>query len=303
VLTLITKCTEYCNANCVYCAVRDKEDKRDRMSIDVLRSLLERVAEYLRADPQRRVNITWHGGEPMLMGADFYRAVRLLHREILGWDAPRLRHSMQSNLTLLTPELAGVLREMGLVSIGSSYDYTPGLRGLAPHRDHLEYERRFFEGVELLHRNGISTGIIFVVTSRTVDAPVETLVYMCNLLGKRYRGHIRLNPLYREGEASKDMNADLAISPEQFGHFLGRAFKYWLPRRNLLPGVAPFGALARAVEGDVGQLSCEEAGRCGNTHLAIGPRGEVWQCGRAMDNASLQFGRWTSRSRRSSGTR
>lgn len=289
-LTLIVKATEYCNSNCVYCAVRDKESKQEKMSIDVLRKLFERIGEYLAADAERRVNITWHGGEPALMGVEFYTAVELLQQEILGLDAPRLRHTMQSNLTLLTDELVKVLKRLGVTSVGTSFEYLPGIRGLGPERDSDLYAEQFFRGFEVLRRHDLGAGAIFVVTSRTVHAPVEAMIILGNLFGKRYRGHFRINPLYLEGEASKAMNRDLAITAEQFGHFLGKAYLHWYPRRSVLTNVAPFATLRAAVDGEPVHQSCEEAGVCGNTHLSVSASGEVYQCGRAMDNLALHYG-------------
>ena len=289
-LTIIVKATEYCNSNCVYCAVRDKDSKRERMSLDTLRIFLERIREYLVADRARRVNLTWHGGEPALMGADFYAAVYALAQEVLGEEAPRLTHSMQSNLTLITDAIACELVRLGVSSVGTSYDYTAGIRGFGPDRDSDAYARDFFRGLEVLRRHGIGAGAIFVVTSHTVDRPVETMQFLSNLLGKAYRGHYRLNPLYREGEASRDAQADLFVTPEQFGHFLGRAYEYWAPRRQLLQNVAPFQAIYLAVHGESARLSCEETGVCGSTHLAVSASGECFQCGRAMDNGALHYG-------------
>jgi uncharacterized protein len=289
-LTLIVKATEYCNANCVYCAVRDKEQKKERMSMEMLRLLIERCREYLERDPSRRVTTTWHGGEPALMGTDFYRAVRELQGELLGDDAPRLGHAMQSNITLMDDEIVRSLKALGIQSVGTSYDPTPGIRGLGPTCDSAAYTREFFRGLEVLHRNQMGAGVIFVVTSLVVDRPVESMIFLGNLLGNRFRGHFRLNPLYLEGEASKDVNRGLGITPEQFGHFMGKAYEYWVPRRHLLSQVAPFSGLFRAVCGEPGMLSCEEAGVCGNTHLSISAVGEVFQCGRAMDNGALHYG-------------
>lgn len=289
-LTLIVKATEYCNASCIYCAVRDKETKKIKMGVPLLRTMMERIRDYLQVSPERRVHVTWHGGEPALMGAEYYAAVRALQQEVLGGAAGRLGHGMQTNLTLMTEEIADELVGLGVKSVGTSFDWMPGIRGVGPERDSAAYERQFLAGFEVLRSRGIAAGAIFVVTSRTVDKPIETMIFLGNLQGNALRGHFRINSLYREGEASKDMAADLAITPEQFGHFLGKAYQWWYPRRRSLIHVAPFAAVRAAVEGEPASLSCEEVGVCGNTHLSISPSGEIFQCGRAMDNDVLRFG-------------
>ena len=288
-LTIIFKATECCNASCVYCSVGDKSSKPERMSLELARVFWRRVAEYLRADTKRVVNVTWHGGEPTLMGADFFNATRHIIKEELGSDVSRLSHGMQSNLTLLDDELIEELRLLGLQSVGTSYEYAEGLRGLGPRTDWKEYNRRFFEGLARLRRHGMGVGAIYVVTARTVDRPEQTMIFLQNLLGKAGFGQFRINALYHEGEATLSANAELAVTPEQFGNFLGRAFVHWYPRRQLLSGVAPFQGIYLALTGNSRWLSCEEAGQCGTTHVAVSPTGEIYQCGRSVDNGSFRY--------------
>jgi len=288
VITLIVKPTEFCNADCTYCSVAEKADKKSRMTLDTLQTLMERIAEYLSVDSFRRVGITWHGGEPALMGVEFFRAAGILQKEVLGVNADRLQHSIQSNLTVMSEDLANAYADLGIRSVGSSYDMSPGVRTIGKHNSD-NYNRKFFRGLEIIHRHGIGTGIIFVVTSRVIERPVETMIFLTNLLGKRHRGHFRLNPMYMEGEALLQEHS-LSITSEQYGHFLGKAYQYWYPRRHVLSGIAPFSGLAQIVDGIPTNMSCEEVGSCGDTHLAVAPNGDLYQCGRAMDNDILKYG-------------
>jgi uncharacterized protein len=269
--------------------VSEKDVKKQRMTLATLEKLMERIAEYLAVDSHRRVGITWHGGEPALMGIDFFRAAGILQKEMLGPAASRLQHSIQSNLTVMSEELAQCYVDLGIKSVGSSYDMSPGVRTIGDNHDSDVYNRKFFRGLEIIHRHGIGTGIIFVVTSHVVQRPVETIIFLTNLLGKRYRGHFRLNPMYMEGEALLREHT-LSITAEQYGHFLGKAYQYWYPRRHILCGIAPFSGLSQIVEGIPTQMSCEELGSCGDTHLSVAPNGDIYQCGRAMDNGILRYG-------------
>ena len=81
------------------------------------------------------LEITFHGGEPLVPGIDFYRMALPLLRD--GLSPRPVRFAMQSNLWLLTDELAELLREHD-VSIGTSLDgpeainwiLWPAIRGL-----------------------------------------------------------------------------------------------------------------------------------------------------------------------------
>jgi uncharacterized protein len=281
------KATENCNANCVYCSVADKHMKRSMMSFEVVASLLDRVREYLARDARRRVTLTWHGGEPALLGATFFHGVNALCGEILGSRRTALRHLVQSNITLVDDELAHAWKSLGIHGVGSSYEYHPKIRGLGVSVDAAAYQAQFFRGLQILDRFGMDVGVIYVVTRASVHEPERCMVLLSNLLGKSRRGHFRLNPLYSEGEAARGSAVSLSVTPSEFGHFLGRAYRYWYPRRWLLRGVGPFNALCAHLESGTASLGCELSGQCGWDHLGVGVTGEIFQCGRALDNQVL----------------
>jgi len=289
-LTLIVKATEHCNANCMYCSVGDKETKKNRMDDEVLRLLFARIKTYLKKKPDDDVTITWHGGEPLLMGADFYRTAHRLQGDMLGNDAYRVEHAFQTNLTLFTEEFAEVFRILGVTSVGSSFECHEGLRRLSL-RDHGEaYDAQFFQALARLEKTGTSVGFISVVTSPMLDKPIESLTYVANLFPDRINTGVQFNKLYLEGEAAKSDLHYLAVSAADFGHFLGKAFSYWIKRKNILPSVQPFATLENHLVKGHASLSCVDSGSCGATHLGIGPPGDIYQCGRSMDRRILCYG-------------
>jgi uncharacterized protein len=289
-LTLIVKPTQACNANCVYCSVADKEKKPARMTEEVLEALFRRIAEYLEQRPADEVQITWHGGEPLLMGPDFYVAAHDLQQSMMGPNARRVHHAFQTNLTLFNDSFAEVFRLLGVRSIGSSYESYEGLRRLGASASAGSYDRLFFRGLRALERIGIPAGLIYVVTSLTLPRPAEALLFAANLVTDRARAGVRFNRLYREGEANKGEHASLAVSGEQFGHFLGAVFSYWLPRRHVLPDVEPCTSLRDELVERRACAGCEDSGACGTTHLGIDPDGKIYQCGRSLDAGILCFG-------------
>ena len=63
-----------CNLDCAYCYYLDKADiyggREPRMSLEMLETF---VREYISSNDVPEVQFNWHGGEPLLMGLDFYR--------------------------------------------------------------------------------------------------------------------------------------------------------------------------------------------------------------------------------------
>src|SRR5664280_123730 len=93
-----------CNLDCEYCFFLSKEalypGDRFRMGEDLLADYLH---QYLAAQPDGAVTVAWQGGEPTLMGVDFFRrAVALAER--VRRPGQTLQHAIQTNGTLLTDE-------------------------------------------------------------------------------------------------------------------------------------------------------------------------------------------------------
>jgi uncharacterized protein len=286
-LTIITKPTENCNSNCVYCSVNDKSMKKEVMSDEVLTLLFTRIREFL-AGSEESVNITWHGGEPMLVGTAFYEKVHRIQERIAGDLQNRICHSMQSNLTILSDGFFDVFKKLNIDQVGSSFEFLPNVRGIGKKVNSDLYERRFFQSVEKLEKWKIRWGVIYVVTSKSVGLGEDVLNYLINLVNQS--GGIRLNPLYLEGEARKDDLKYLGVTAEQFGHFLGKCFVSWYPRRKIYPLVQPFDGFLNYILGISNTLCCDEAGTCGSSHLGVDPQGNIYQCGRSMDTKVLKYG-------------
>ena len=102
-----------CPANCSYCW--SSEEKSPIMSIETIKE----VVEWLKTFRGDAVTFTFHGGEPLLAGAEFYReALPLL---VEGLSPRKIAFAIQTNLWKMTPEIAEIFAEYG-VPIGSSLD-------------------------------------------------------------------------------------------------------------------------------------------------------------------------------------
>ncbi|ELP5898538.1 hypothetical protein QTV49_000412 [Vibrio vulnificus] len=91
---VLTKPTKACNADCSYCFAMPYD--KDRWTIDRFKSYFDKVEPYF----QEPVQWIWHGGEPMLMGVDFYRETESYARQ----SGLNIKFSIQSNLTMYTED-------------------------------------------------------------------------------------------------------------------------------------------------------------------------------------------------------
>jgi uncharacterized protein len=102
-----------CPSRCSYCW--SSEEGSPVMSIDTVRQ----VVDWLKGFRDDQLTITFHGGEPLLAGAGFYRQALPLLAEGLAHLEPTF--AMQTNLWRLTPEIAEILAEYQ-IPLGSSLD-------------------------------------------------------------------------------------------------------------------------------------------------------------------------------------
>lgn len=162
---LVVKLVERCNLNCSYCYMYNHPDQsyasRPKvMSDTVYGDMLARVDEYLSTRAPRRMTLTFHGGEPTLVGAARFRQLLEYATARLG---ERVRFALQTNAVLIDDAWCDVLGEYD-VSVGVSLD------GPAPIHDRV---RTFHNGsgsyaatvagLERLQRAGIRPGVLTVI--------------------------------------------------------------------------------------------------------------------------------------------
>lgn len=282
--TLIFKPTEACNSRCIYCeVVKKKTPGPKKMTFPTLELLFRRVNEFLLDRPQEEMRIIWHGGEPLLLGPAYFERAAHYQEKHCSKTAGRIRHSLQSNLTLLTGEFLAPLRKLGIRTIGSSYDPIGEVRGLGKDRDWKAYNRRFLDAVCLLEAEGFAWGLIYVVTQRSLAQPLELFTFLTNLAPK---GELTFNPVQVHG-----LGPDrIKISPAEYAEFLGAIFPVWWRQRADFGPIEPFFSLTQALAGDRRSLVCADSGTCAQRYVAVLPDGRVSHCGRSGDLGLLDYG-------------
>ena len=287
--TLILKATEKCNSNCYYCDVVRKEKTGQSMSLDMLGLTFNRINEFLLSRPKENLSVIWHGGEPLLLGVEYYREAARLQEKFCSRTKDRIRHSLQSNLTCFEVGFIEVLVSLGIDHIGTSYDPEPHMRGPGRPCNSELYNRRFMRALEILDRRKFPWGLIYVVTKKSLERPLDVFHFLSNLsLGKGFS----MNPVLIYDEERKDV----AISPQEYVEFLAAIFPEWWKHRERHGAVHPFQMLAdNIIDGKV-TLFCGDSGECARGFINITPDGNASQCGRSEDWGLLQYGNIADRS-------
>ncbi len=118
--TVYFKPTERCNLACQHCFVpkNKRQESIVALSIDNALSILSKIEQYF-ASKSEKVKILFHGGEPMLMGVDFYKEI------YKGFGkSPWLSFGMQTNLVLYNTKWDEIIEYLFNGYVGTSFDLT-----------------------------------------------------------------------------------------------------------------------------------------------------------------------------------
>ena len=180
-----------CNLDCGYCFYLEKESafparERFRMSDDVLESYVQR---YIAAQSAPEVEFTWQGGEPTLMGVEFFeRAVALQRKFSRG---KQIRNTLQTNGTLLDDAWGAFLKREGFL-VGVSLDGPRALNDIArPDKQGNSSYDNTLRGLAVLSRHGVDFNVLVTVSSANVSHPLEIYRHLKEL-GANF---IQFNPV------------------------------------------------------------------------------------------------------------
>ena len=163
---VILKVAARCNLNCGYCYVYNHEDKGFRqrppfIADDVFDHAMRAVAAYCDRRQGHQMSITFHGGEPTLIGPGRFDQLAMRAKELLGERLKGL--SMQTNASLINKAWLTVLCRHR-VQVGVSLDGPQAIHDM--HRvDHLgrgSYEHTV-AGLAKLQQAGLDPGLLCVV--------------------------------------------------------------------------------------------------------------------------------------------
>lgn len=284
-----------CNLDCQYCFFLSKEmlypDSRFRMTEELLEMYIQQLLE---AHQTPEVTIAWQGGEPTLMGLDFFkRSVEYVekHRK----PGQIVQHSMQTNGTRIDAEFAAFFKENNFL-IGLSVD--------GPKEMHDTYRvnkggqgtfDQVMRGWENLRKHEVEVNILCTVHAANADHSLEVYHFFRDEMQAQF---IQLIPIIERATPETlaianqgwsehpggdrtlytqtgDLLTERSVNPEQYGKFLIAIFDEWVRRDVGKVFVQMFDV---ALASWVGMHSlCIFAPTCGNA-LALEHNGDLYSC-------------------------
>jgi len=267
-----------CNLGCHYCYYLNKEhlypkDESFRMADDLLE---EYIVQHIEASPGSVIHFSWHGGEPLILGLDYFRKIVALQRK---HQPPRQRivNGVQTNGTLLDEQWCRFLAEEGFV-VGISLDGPEELHDrYRVTKDRNPTHKLAIRGYELLRQHRIPSNILCVVHAQNVQHPAEVYRFFKQLKAR----YVEFLPLVEPQPDEEGSLSQRTVPAEAFGNFLCTIFDEWVSQDIEQVNVQIFEEVARTALGQEHAL-CVFRKTCGDVPV-IEHNGDFFSCDHFVD--------------------
>ena len=250
------------------------------MRSEVFDAALEWIAATTLTD--HALKLTFHGGEPLLAGHDWYcRSLSILRRRF----GDRLKLDIQTNLWLLDDEYCNLFREYG-VSIGTSLD---GPEAINDAQRGVGYFARTMAGIEIARRHGLTAGVICTFTRRSAPHYQEVFEFFAE---QRlcFSVHAAVDALGRDNDHDLTSGANLsglALTPTEHADLFIALFDYYYANTTRTR-VSIFDSMARSIS--VGQGGLCTFSDCLGGYLTIASDGGIFSCNRFTYHPQWRLG-------------
>jgi uncharacterized protein len=281
-----------CNLNCEYCFYLEKQalfspGEKYRMSDDVLSAF---IANYITSQPTPIVEFVWQGGEPTLLGLDFFKRVIELQKPFV--KRKTITNSLQTNGTLLTADWCQFLKKHNFM-VGISLD--------GPKEIHDRYRRdrkgngsfdQVMRGLKLLQEHKVEYNVLACVARESAKHPLDIYRFfkdegvefiqftpIVERLSDAHSGPVGLRLAGPAALDRKDQQGDVtpwSVIPEEYGDFLIDIYEDWVRHDVGTVFVMNFEWVLNAWIGNPSPV-CVHAKQCGRA-VVIEHNGDVYAC-------------------------
>ncbi len=288
-----------CNLNCAYCFYLSKATLpggpgTGRMSDETLEALIH---QYIRGVTGPEVVFSWQGGEPTLMGLDFFRRVVELQKKH-AQPGQGVENDLQTNGTLLDDDWCRFLKENRFL-VGLSMD--------GPKKIHDAYRvarngeptfDKVFAAAQRLRAHGVPFNTLTCINRLNATKPLDVYRFLRREVGSTYIQFIPIvayknfertapqhwdparlptqdDPRARPGHP-ESIVTDWSVDPDEWGSFLCKVFDEWRHRDLGKVLVNHFESLVSQHLGSGAQL-CVYGEFCGKG-VAVEHEGTVYAC-------------------------
>jgi uncharacterized protein len=228
-----------CNLDCKYCFYLEKEVLypdigKWAMRPDVLESY---IRQYIEQQDTDHVQFAWQGGEPTLLGVDYFRRVVDLQARFA--NGKHIENALQTNGVLLNDEWGRFFSEYAFL-VGISIDGPPELHDTyRVDKGGQPTFERVMRGIEVLWRHSVDFNTLTTVHRANSHSPLEVYRFLRDCgsgflqfipIVERVATQVTQDGLVLVSPSFSDQArvSDWSVQPLQFGNFLCTIFDEWV---------------------------------------------------------------------------
>ena len=251
--------------HCDYCYYLSKDQKRF-MDTDVLEKM---IRDYFSSYQGPVYSLVWHGGEPTLLGLDFYKKAVALEKKYLP-QGSTCWNNLQTNGSLLDEEWCRFLKEENF-DVGISIDGSKAIH--EKYRHGKDYET-IVRNIKLLQNCGKQPDLLCALTEDAAANALETYHALRDLK----TGWIQFIPVINRVDGRV---LEPSLTPETYGRFLVTVFEEWIRNDIDSLGIQFFMELLNLLSGGQASL-CYLSATCGRA-LIVEHDGSIYSCDHFVD--------------------
>lgn len=259
VITVIAMTTSDCNLSCAYCYVAASRKNTKKFEIKNVETLIQNCSIGFDS-----VEFCWHGGEPLLVGKEFYKAVIEAQKKEKQKRKILFKNNIQSNGMLLDESWFQFIKENDF-HLGLSFD-VPLDTNLTHRKIIPEDALTVFQKVR---DHGLSVGVLCVISKLNVRRGEEIFNFFASLGVESYS----LLPL-KNMPLSK--RPSLPDNGELF-ELYKTTFDLWVEKPNNFLCIEPIDTIIRALLGERPR-SCSYSSPCLKRMITVDQEGNVIPC-------------------------
>lgn len=274
-VTVIVKTSYLCNFSCDYCY--EGRSSGGLMSIETAYNLVDTLASYsLRNNTP--ISFVWHGGEPLLLGVDFYQ--KIVDRQKSFGDGFQFQNYIQTNGDILNKNFAKFFVDNNF-NVGVSLDGPQIIHDSQRRKkDGSSSFIRVLEGIHNMENYGRRPGIMSIFTKNTKRYIHEYYEFFASM-----NMSFRINPLLITGNMLNANSSDLFVTQEEYGDSLIHIYDQWISEKSHAFTIYPFDYIVRGLISGIPR-SCSFIGKC-HQYFKVDPEGNVRPCGKRDDEFIL----------------
>jgi len=267
-----------CNLDCHYCYYLKKkqlypEGESFCMPDDVLEQY---IVQHIDACPESLIRFSWHGGEPTVLGLDYFRKIVTLQRKHTPSNR-RIANGMQTNGTLLDEEWCRFLGSEDF-AIGLSLDGPQEINDqYRVTKDQKPTHEKTMRGYELLRKHKVYCDILCVVNAYNVQYPTRVYQFFRQIEAP----YISFLPMVEPESNAEGGVSPITVPAEAWGTFLCTVFDEWMNRDIGRIKVQIFEEAARTAFGQEHSL-CIFRPTCGDIPV-VEHNGDFFSCDHFVD--------------------